>query len=102
MGVLTGAPPLRLMASAPPLCSHASAALLLDLSMILLQPAGKPDTTKALGPHQFHEQSYQEINHFQDFFKKQGKERGVLASALPRPIENNIAGEPKMKSTVCF
>lgn len=76
VGVLTGAPPLRLKASPPPLCSHASAALLLDLSLILLQPAEKPDTTKALGPHQFHEQSYQEINHFQDSFKKQGKEKG--------------------------
>lgn len=92
MGVLTGAPPLRLMASPPPLCSHASAALLLDLSLILLQPAEKPDTTKALGPHQFHEQSYQEINHFQDSFKKARKGERVLASALPRPIENNIAG----------
>lgn len=40
------------------LFSHASAAPRLDLSLILLQPAGKPDATKALGPHQFHEQSY--------------------------------------------
>ncbi|TNN87197.1 E3 ubiquitin-protein ligase TRIM21 [Liparis tanakae] len=36
--------------------SHASAALRLDLSLILLQPEGKPDATKAQGPHQFHEQ----------------------------------------------
>lgn len=33
--------------------SHASAAPRLDLSLILLQPAGKPDATKASGPHQF-------------------------------------------------
>lgn len=58
VGLLTGAPALRLIAAAPPLCSHASAALRLDLSLILLQPAGKPDSTKALGPHQFHEHIY--------------------------------------------
>lgn len=46
--------------------SHASAAPLLDLSLILLQPAGKPDATKAPGPPQLHEQSYKEINHFGD------------------------------------
>ena len=33
--------------------SHANAAPRLDLSLILLQPAGKPDATKAPGPHQF-------------------------------------------------
>lgn len=38
--------------------SHASAAPCLDLRLILLQPAGKPDATKAPGPHQFHKQSY--------------------------------------------
>lgn len=66
------------MATAPPpLCSHASAALLLDLSLILLQPAGKPDTTEAPGPHQFHEHSYYEINHFQDLFLKKKEGEGV-------------------------
>lgn len=54
VGVLTGAPVLRLIAGAPPLSCHASAAPCL----ILLRPAGKPDATKAPDPHQFHKQSY--------------------------------------------
>lgn len=51
-GVRTGAPALRLMTGAPPLCCHATAAP----RLILLQPAGKLDAAKAPGPHQFHEQ----------------------------------------------
>lgn len=50
--------------------SHASTALCLDLRLILLQPAGKPDATKAPSPHQFSQAQLQGNKSFWRFTKK--------------------------------
>lgn len=83
-GVLTGAPDLRRTAGVLAHRCHASAALRLDLSLVLLQPAGKPDACERPRVHVgFTRKSTSEINQLWKCVEP------MFGSVLPWPVQKN-------------